>query len=490
MLLRSYPPPVRPLGPSDATSSSTCPGTTDDAMSEVHRARRTSDRVASNHARPGTTIDCDGTYVVADGRLIVACVTPTSRRILIVGLNYAPERTGIAPYTTALAEYLAQDGWDVRIITGFPHYPEWEIHPGFGGRTIREERNGVAIRRLRHFVPRRSSHLGRLHMELSFGCRAILQSFGEVDVVLCVSPSLFATALTIARWQLAGRKQPLAVWVQDLYSKGVSETGRANPFLVRGMAAIESWVLRSATSVSVIHQRFSAYLVEELRVDPEALRVIGNWSHVKSAEPADRDAVRRSYGWEPDETIVLHAGNMGMKQDLGNVVEAARLADGHPRPIRFVLLGNGNQREKIASEAEGATRLQMMDSLPDEQFVAALRAADILLVNELPGLRETAVPSKLTSYFSAGRPVLAATEADSITASEVLRAGGGVVVEPASPEALLRAVVALADDAARSEALSLAGLRYASEELSSIKALDALTEWIGSAGCHPPRGKR
>lgn len=412
-------------------------------------------------------------------------MTSTSRRILIVGLNYAPERTGIAPYTTALSEYLARDGWAVRVLTGFPHYPEWRVHPAYEGRQVDEERRGVSIRRLRHFVPRRSSDLGRLRMELSFGGRAILQPLGNPDVVLCVSPSLFATALIVARWRLTGRKQPLAVWVQDLYSKGVSETGRANPFVVRAMTLIESWVLRSATSVNVIHHRFGSYLEDDLRVNPEGLHVIGNWAHIKTSELADRDVVRQSFGWRPDETVVLHAGNMGLKQDLTNVVQAARIAEARSYPIRFVLLGDGNQRVRISREAEGATQLSMIESLPDEQFTAALHAADILLVNELAGLRETAVPSKLTSYFAAGRPVLAATEPDSITAGEVRRSGGGVLVEPGSPEVLVQAALALAADTVRNEALSLAGLQYASEELSSVTALHALTRWLQSARATP-----
>ncbi|MBD0321819.1 MAG: glycosyltransferase WbuB, partial [Aldersonia sp.] len=46
-------------------------------------------------------------------------------RVKIVGINYAPETTGIAPYTSGLADGLAARGHRVEVLTGQPHYPQW-----------------------------------------------------------------------------------------------------------------------------------------------------------------------------------------------------------------------------------------------------------------------------------------------------------------------------------------------------------------------------
>ena len=51
-------------------------------------------------------------------------------RVLIVGINYSPELTGIGPYTAGLAEHLAARGDEVTVITGLPHYPDWRIAAG------------------------------------------------------------------------------------------------------------------------------------------------------------------------------------------------------------------------------------------------------------------------------------------------------------------------------------------------------------------------
>ncbi|XGU20959.1 glycosyltransferase [Rhodococcus sp. 3Y1] len=149
----------------------------------------------------------------------------------------------------------------------------------------------------------------------------------------------------------------------------------------------------------------------------------------------DLTAARTKFGWSPDETIVLHTGNMGVKQGLENVVEAARLADEQSLPIRSVLVGDGNQRPNLEAAAVGVDRIDFVRPLDDQDFRTAMAAADVLLVNEAPGIVGMAVPSKLTSYFSSGTPIVAATDVASTTADEIRASGAGVVTRTVIPQA-------------------------------------------------------
>ncbi len=213
------------------------------------------------------------------------------------------------------------------------------------------------------------------------------------------------------------------------------------------MSALEGWLLRSADRVVVIHDRFATRVVEDFGVPARPRRgraqldASASRARVSTSRPRGHD-----FGWSPGETVVLHAGNMGVKQGLDNVVHAARLASERQLPVRFVLLGHGSQCERLKLAGAGIDALQFLAPLDDADFTAALASADSLLVNELPGVSEMAVPSKLTSYFSAGRPVIAATDVGGITADEIRAADAGVVVPAGDPEALLDAVIALASD--------------------------------------------
>lgn len=399
-------------------------------------------------------------------------------RITIIGINYAPEVTGIAPYTTGLAEGLAARGHQVNVITGLPHYPEWRVADGYlnAPRSSTETVNGVSVHRLGHRVPDVPSAKGRVRMEASFAAAAARCDWRRPEVVLTVSPPLLASCAVVARARTRG--VPVGVIVQDLYGKGVVETsamgGRGAALTTR----VEVGMLTAATGVSVIHDRFAGVLSDQ-GLDRDRITVIRNWTHIEIAsEDVDSAGdVRAKYGWHPDEVVVVHAGNMGAKQGLENVVAAARIADRSDAAVRFVLLGDGNQRRKLEDAAVGAKSLQFIRPVPAEEFTRVLKAADVLLVNEKPDVADMAVPSKLTSYFVSGRPVVAATSDGSATAYEVRSSGAGVIVPADDPETLVSAARRIGADKQTGLEMGLSGQRYAKSVLDESSAIDRYEQW-------------
>ncbi len=421
-------------------------------------------------------------------------------RVLLIGLNYAPEASGIAPYSASMTRGLAQRGHDVRVLTTKPHYPEWAVPEAYRGGAMHELIDGVQVTRLPHYVPNRPTGVRRLISEISFGLRALIAPWGRPDVVVFVSPALFATAVAMLRTRFSRRMHSI-VWIQDLYGLGIVETGEhgAGSVVERVITGTEKSVLTTVDAVTVIHDRFAESVVE-LGVERDRIAVIRNWSHLGPEVPGDREEVRRRLGWGAGEVVALHTGNMGLKQDLGNLISAARLADQQDAQVRFVVMGNGSQRDALQRQAErdGVQRVQFVDAVPGELYLAALRAADVLLVNEAEGLRDMAVPSKLTSYFAAGRPVVAATDERSITASEVRAAGAGVQVAPGRPADLLAAVESIAADQDRSAEYGAHGAAYRARVLSEEGALDAFEVLLnrlrpasrgGSASNHGSHGR-
>lgn len=405
----------------------------------------------------------------------------TPLRVLLVGINYSPESSGIAPYSAALARGLRRRGHDVRVLTAMPHYPEWRVPAGYSGRIRHELIDGVDVTRVSHYVPAKPAGVRRLFSELSFGLRVVTARWHRPDVVLFVSPALFATAMGVFRARHGLRRIPTAVWTQDLYSLGIIETGShgAGSTVERVITATERYVARSTEAGVVIHDRFADSAVR-LGADRARTRVIRNWSHLEPEGDQDRGTVRALLGWRDDEVIALHTGNIGVKQDLGNIVDAARVAAERGVGVRFIVMGDGSQRQLLEASAADLdpSRMIFVDPLPQETYLSALRAADVLIVNEATGLREMAVPSKLTSYFTAGRPVVAATDASSITASEVRAAGAGLQVEPAAPEALLDAILEFAADPVRGELCGLSAQEYRRGVLSEEAALDAFEQFL------------
>ncbi|MEJ2887986.1 glycosyltransferase family 4 protein [Actinomycetospora aeridis] len=413
----------------------------------------------------------------------------TQLDVLVLGMHYPPEHTGNAPYTAGMVAALADAGHRVRVVTGYPHYPQWAVHDGYTGLRRHEADGPARVTRVRHPVPSAPSALRRAAMDATFTAHAAAigrQGARRPDVVVAVSPVLL-TVVAGLRWKKRGRTA-LGVVTQDLYSRAVTETGIASAGAGQAAAKLEGWLLRQADGVAVVHEQFRDGLAG-LGVDRDRVSVIRNWAHVDSAH-GERAATRRSLGWGDDEVVVLHAGNMGLKQGLENVVDTARLADERGANVRFVLLGDGNQRTALEERGAGVGRLQFRDPLPGDHFSDALAAADVLLVNEAPTVAEMSVPSKLTSYFTAGRPVVAASWERSAASAEIRRSGGGVRVDPGSPQDLLDAVRGLAGDPARIDALATAGRAYAQQHLGAAAAHRDYQRWVeGLAASRASRGR-
>lgn len=150
------------------------------------------------------------------------------------------------------------------------------------------------------------------------------------------------------------------------------------------------------------------------------------------------DAARRA-----GAVIVGYAGSMGRPNALDVLLDAARLlAD---RPLRFVLVGDGHERERLAARlrTEGLAQVALLPPIPKAQVPAFLAAIDIAYLGwqRQPLYRFGIAPNKLMDYMMAARPVLHSVEAGN---DPVAESGCGLTVAPEAPEEVARGLRQLA----------------------------------------------
>lgn len=354
---------------------------------------------------------------------------------------------------TRLARHLAKNH-SVTVVTGHPHYPSWRVR-----HAPPEPAQNPRVIRYRHFVPGRPTTAGRGLYEMSWlgSAGRSLAARDRYDVVLSCIPTLSAGLLAI----LAGRRYraPVGLVFHDLIGAGASQSGVASARMGRSIAGVEASLARGATRVAVLCEDFVPYLVSR-GVQAERLVRFHNWGRLGQAD-ADVEETRRRLGWRPSEFVAIHAGNMGQKQGLENLVDAAsRLPDSR---VRIVLAGDGNDRANLESQAQttGMRNLTFLPLQPAGAYESMLAASDVLLLNQRAAVREMSIPSKLTAYFLAGRPIVAAVDTGSAAAREIGRAGAGVVVSPGDPAALASALLALQSTPELRHSLGQNGRRYA-----------------------------
>ncbi|WP_226961783.1 MULTISPECIES: glycosyltransferase family 4 protein [Streptomyces] len=409
---------------------------------------------------------------------------PGGERLLLVSTNYAPEQAGIGPYATQLAEHWAAErDAEVHVLAGLPHYPAWRVDPAYRGRwRLVDERAGVLVHRRRHYVPARQSAVRRAAYEGSILGHGLLAPprIARPDAVVAQVPSL-AGGLLAAR--LARRHGvPFVPIVQDLMGAAAAQSGIAGGGRVAALASgVERRMLAGATLVGVIHESFRER-VRALGVPAERVRLVPNWSHV-TPPTRPRAHTRARLGWPPGQTVLLHSGNMGLKQGLDVLIDAARLAP----ELRVVLMGDGSCRAQLAERAASLPNVDLLPPADEAEFPEILAAADALLVTQRASVLDMSVPSKLTSYFVAARPVIASVAGNGGTAQELRRSAGGRLVPPEDPAALVAAARELVADPVEADAIGARGAAYAATHLSRAAGLTRISALLDEAlAAHAP----
>jgi glycosyltransferase involved in cell wall biosynthesis len=302
------------------------------------------------------------------------------------------------------------------------------------------------------------------------------------DVILGVVPSLSGGVLA---YLLSRRlKRPYGLIFQDLMGSAASQSGYSGALAVaRAAKSIEIFLAKRAQGVAVVADGFRD-VFESSGIPASRICRVRNWTrdHKPTATPTE---TRRRLGWDESDFVCLHAGNMGQKQGLDNLLGAARLL-GHGR-TRIVLAGDGNDRTRLVEIArrEGAENVSFVGVQPEGSFEAMLQAADILLINQRASVRDMALPSKLTSYFASGRPIVAAVSAESETAREIQAAGVGTIVPPESPGRLADAIRGLVKSGKNRNQMSARGEEYVATHLLAEKALPAFDAFLRQLVARP-----
>jgi glycosyltransferase involved in cell wall biosynthesis len=317
--------------------------------------------------------------------------------------------------------------------------------------------------------------LRRAEYELTFLTHAAMRGLNErPDHVLASTPALGGALAAASVARRVGC--PFTLVVQDLIARATEQSGiEGGGRLTAATARLEGIALRAASTVAVVSDSFIP-AVEAYGVAAPRIALLRNWIHITPTK-LNRDEARARLGWPVQEFLAVHTGNIGLKQDLGNLVDAARLLSGSPGLI--VVVGDGSQRRALEEHSRGITNLRFIGLVDEQLYPVVLAAADVLLVNERPSVGDMSLPSKLTSYLAAGRPVLAAVAVGGASERELLAtSGAAMTVPPGNPRALAAALSLLANDRTRRDAMGAASAAYARRHLSRDGSLGALMSLV------------
>lgn len=367
-------------------------------------------------------------------------------KILLYGINYSPELTGIGKYSGEMARWLATQGHEVRVVTAPPYYPDWKVWRGFSSwRFNKCHEDGVIVIRCPLYVPSKPSALKRL---LHLACFSLSSSFAVLaqlrwkpDLLVLVVPTLFCAPQTLLLAKLTGAKSVLHIQdyeVDALFGLGIT---RGNG-LKRFAFATERAILRSFDRVSTISSGMLRRATQK-GVAKERLCFFPNWSETSRFLNVGRDrALLARLGVDPGKRVLLYSGNIGEKQGLENVIEVAERLKARTDLV-FLIVGKGAGKARLLDmvQQKGLTNVVFAPLQPYEDLPVLLASADCHLVIQKRGAADAVLPSKLTNILAVGGNAVITADPD--TTLGLLCAdhpGIAVLVEPESVNALIEGI--------------------------------------------------
>ncbi|MEO5974236.1 MAG: glycosyltransferase family 4 protein [Ilumatobacteraceae bacterium] len=369
-------------------------------------------------------------------------MTARKLRLVVLCPHFAPDIAPTGAVMTRIVRELAALGHELHVVTSLPWYREHAIESGWGGRLWRTEPTAWgSITRVHPFPGKSRRNLLRRAIgfglfSLIVGLRGLRVGRGRIDGVLAMSPPL--TLGLTGRFISAIRRTSLIFNIQDVFPDAAIQTNAiSNPTII----ALARWLERvsyQASSAVVLLSDDLLHNVEQ-KVSPShrsALHVIPNFVDTIAITPLDRMTdYRRELGIGTG-MIVMYAGNVGFSQSIELLILAAREIPN----IDIVINGDGAARSSLQELAQDCTNVHFVDYQPTERLGEVLASADIHVVPLKAGLASVSVPSKVYSILAAGRPILAAIDADSEIPRILASSGAGISVPPEDAEKFISAV--------------------------------------------------
>ncbi len=393
--------------------------------------------------------------------------------IVIVGLNFHPELTGIGKYTGDLAAYLAARGHAVRVITSPPYYPHWRIQSHYSGWLYQKETwRGVEIQRCPLWVPRRPTGFTRLIHLASFALSSIpalaAQLSWNPSVVICVAPALMSAPFSLVFARLSGAQA--WIHVQDFELDAAQKLGLfpVSKWLADFAARFESFLLNDFDHLSTISKRMLTRLHEKV-ISPHKTSLFPNWVDTNLIHPLkDENSLRISLEIPAEKLIILYAGTMGKKQGLENLLAAARRLRDQTQ-IQFILCGDGSARAELEGDSQELPNVRFLPVQPIEKLNQLLNMADIHLLLQKADAADLVMPSKISGMLASGKAVIAT--ADPQTELGQIVGEVGILVQPDDADALVKAILELAASNDKRIELGKKGREFAVSHWDSMAVL-------------------
>lgn len=352
---------------------------------------------------------------------------PKNKTITVITGNYFPEDTAIGLYTRQFSILLKENGYQVKVITGFPNYPQWKIYdkyidlPSYLTETI----DGIEIIRYKQYVPEKVNLKGRIIMmvDLFYGTFSNMKKVKNTDLVICIVPFTISIFPALILSKL--RKAKLWVHIQDFEFDLALDTGviNNNTFFLKIFKLVISTFERKMLNSALVVSSISLSMLKKIEVKSKHKNpyYFPNW--VSSVKIKPENSKQHPY-INKDKFTLLYSGNIGEKQDWNLLIKLCDKININEN-IEIVIVGEGGFKNELKEKLKLFSFVKFFNLVPYEDLNDLLCSTNVHFLFQKTDVVDTIMPSKILGMMASKNPSIITGNVKSEVSAIINESGGG-----------------------------------------------------------------
>jgi glycosyltransferase involved in cell wall biosynthesis len=324
----------------------------------------------------------------------------TKIKILIISQYFPPDISGGGTRAWNYAKCLSMKGFDVTVITAFPHLHS-DVPKQYKGKlTITENLQGVKI--IRVWIPSllHTSVKNRISLHTSFIFSSLLPLFTiKPDIIFASEPNLFSIIPSYIYSKVKGGK--VIRVVDDLWPEVIYERKYVK-------SKIFKKILDSLAKFSYTYPKCILPLTNEAKIHIQKTYDINQNKVIVIEHGVDESVYHYKIKKRENEFVLMYSGAIVESYNFDLILEAAKkLKD---KKIVFIIRGKGWLLKSIRESKEkyNLENVIIDDKIvPFNQISEVLSKADAFLIPMKDEYTlNLSLPTKILEYQTLGRPII------------------------------------------------------------------------------------
>ena len=240
----------------------------------------------------------------------------------------------------------------------------------------------------------------------------IIKNWGDTKFDLIVGSTPWMASVDLFTKLKSHYNCPNFLILWDIYPQNAEDLGLIkNSIVLKFLKLRQAKILHFFDHIGYMSDgNFDWVMKNYASIDENKLLKFPLWGNEQEHEKKDMIS-RRELGFHADDFIVVFGGNMGLPQNLSNVIRLANEVN-DIKEIRFLFIGKGSEATKLKKLVADSnlTNITFMEYVPRSAYETLMLSCNVGIVSLHPSFTVPNFPSKTIDYVKYNLPILAALD--------------------------------------------------------------------------------